>query len=195
MGGISLVGVAAAAAAAGLSAHATSAAPLPTTSTLDVTYSCPVQKAKVADIYAAVRIPASRGGPSPGALNFDTGIEKKTVNGTTTTKAQASVVPKQNGVTIDKRNCKKLSRQIPFSAKGLPVRVTATPSLRGYTSEGCETATRVIFRLQVHQTGGKPTSAVLAVRNVATKHQPVALISWSPKKVSGHFSRACVSLG
>jgi hypothetical protein len=194
VGGISLFGVAAAAAAAGLSAHATSAAPLPTSSTLDVTYSCPVQKAKVANIYASVKLRAAHENPAPGALNFDTGIESKTVGGTTTTKAQASVVPKLNGVKIDKKNCKQLTKQIPFSQRGLPVRVTATAKFRGYTSEACNTATRIIFRLQVHSTGGKPTSAVLAVQSV-TKHKSLALVSWSPKKVLAHFSRACSSIG
>ena len=194
LGGILLIGLAAAAAAAGLSAHATSAAPPPTKSTVDVTYSCPVQKDKFIDIYAGTAFPPGYRYPSPGALSFDTGIDTKTVNGTTTTKAQASVAPhKKNGVIIDKKACTKLKRQIPLSTKKLPTVVTATSRYGGYASQSCDTATKVFFRLQVHLTGGKPTSAVLAVRNADAKRKRIALINWSPKKVSAHFAKACTA--
>ncbi len=190
------MGVAVTAAAVGFCAHATSAAPLSPTTTLDVTYSCRVQKAKVADISASARSPKDVNPSAPGELSFDTGIERKTVGGTTTTKAQASVVPRQHGVTIDKKNCQKLKTQISLSTKKLPVFVSATPSFRGYTSQVCDTtSTRVIFRLQVHMTGGKPTDAVLALRNADAKRKPIALVSWRPKKVVAHFSRACTALG
>jgi hypothetical protein len=195
LGGILFVGVAAAA-AVGLSAHATSAAPLPTKSTVDVTYSCPVQKAKVVDVYAGTAFkPAHSTTTSPGALGFDTGIKTKTVDGTTTTKAQASVVPKKNGVTIDKKACTKLKKKLPLSAKGLPILVTATPTFRGYTSQACDSAKTIVFRLQVHIIGGKPTSAVLAVRNADKKSKPIAFVHWRPKKISAHFSNGCTSLG
>jgi hypothetical protein len=187
LGSISLLGLAVAAATAGLSAHATSAAAL-STSTVDVTYSCPVQKAKVVSIYAGVALPAL---DSAGALSFDTGIDRKTVNGTTTTKAQASVSPQKNGVKVDKKKCTKLKKPIPLSAKKLPYALSLTPGSRGYTNESCTAAAKVVFRLQVRLTGGKPTSAVLAVRNADAKNKPIALVNWSPQKVSAHLENAC----
>ncbi len=194
--GILLFGLTAALAAAGLSAHATSAAPLPTKSTIDVTYSCPVQKVKVVNIYAGTAFtPAHTTTKSPGALGFDTGIKTKTTDGTTKTTAQASVVPKKSGVTIDKKACTKLKKPIAFSAKKLPVAVNATPNFRGYTSQACDSARNVVFRLQVHLTGGTPTSAVLAVRDADAKSKPIALVNWSTKKVSAHFATGCVNLG
>jgi hypothetical protein len=197
LGGISIVGVAAAAAAAtGLSAHATSAAPLPTKSTVDVTYSCPVQRAKVVNIYAGTALPAAHNNPSPGALGFDTGIKTKTVGGTTTTRTQASVTAQTtNGVLIDKKACTKLKKPIAFSKKKLPLLVTATTKFRGYTSQACDSTRKVVFRLQVHLTGGKPTSAEFAVRNAGAKGKPIALVNWSPKKVSAHFSLGCTPPG
>jgi hypothetical protein len=195
LGGMSLLVLAAAVVAAGLSAHATSAAPFSAKSTVDVTYSCPVQKAKVVTIYASTAFKPPGGPPAPGALGFNTGIETKTVNGTTTTKAQASVTPKKNGVTLDKKACTKLKKRISLSAKGLPYPVTVTPKVLGYTNQACDAAKRIVFRLQVHIAGGKPTSAVLAVRNADAKSKPIALVNWSPKKASGHFSSGCNSLG
>jgi hypothetical protein len=195
--GIAVVGLVAAAAAAALSARAISAGTLPVHSTADVTYSCPVQKAKVVDVYAATAARATNNNPaSPGALGFNTGIETKTVGGTTTTKAQASVTgQKKNGVTLDKKRCTKLPKRIALSAKQLPVLVTATRTFRGYTSQACDSTKRVVFRLQVHLTGGKPTSAVFFVRNGDSKRKPIAFVQWSPQKFTAHFSRGCTALG
>jgi len=188
-GGISLCGVGLAAVAAGLTVHATTAAALPAKSdlappTTDVTYSCPVQAAKLVDVYA--------GAKSPVALIFDTGIETETVNGVTSPKPQASVKPQSNGVTIDTKNCTKLKKRIAFSTKGLPKTLAATRGHGGSVDKACKTAATVVFRLQVHSGAtGPPTSAVLAVRNDNAKSKPIALVYWSPRRVRVHLESAC----
>jgi hypothetical protein len=188
-GWISLCGLAAAAVAAALSAHVTTAAALPakpalSPPTTDVTYSCPVQASKLVDVYAGVK--------NPVALIFDTGIETDTVNGVTSPKPQASVKPQSNGVTIDTKNCTKLKKRIAFSTKGLPKTLTATRGHGGSVDKACKTAAAVVFRLQVHSSDtGPPTSAVLALRNDNAKSKPIALVYWSPRRVRVHLESGC----
>ncbi len=167
---------------------------MPAKSTLDVTYSCPVQKAKAVYFYAGVKLPGKIYNPytndnaSPGELGFATGGEKTDVTGgVSLPKKDATVVAKKNGVTIDTKACKKQKKQISLSTKGLPYPESADKKFRGYVYQVCDTAvTRVLFRLQVHSIGGMPTSAVFAMRNANSKGKPIALVNWSPKKVTAH---------
>lgn len=204
LGGISLVAVAVAAAAVGLSAHPTAAAGPAAKSTRDLTYSCPVQKAKAVYFYAGTKMdavynPYTNDKASPGEIGFATGGAKTTTTGAVSLpKTEVKVIAqKKNPVTIDGKACKKLKpkKKMAFSAKGLPLLVTAEPKNRGYTYQVCDTTVRkVVFRLQIHFSGSTPTSAVFAVQNADKKHKTIALIYWSPKKVTAHFESACNDL-
>ena len=109
---------------------------------------------------------------------------------------QISLSSKKDSLRIDTKSCKRVKRQIPLKAKGLPTPATAvTPTQFGHDSEQCDTSARVLVRLRLQTTNHTPTHALLAVRNDNAKRKPIGFYKWSPSKVSVNAGRSCSSSG
>jgi hypothetical protein len=199
--GMWIIGLLAAAlGAAAVGVHASLAAPTRAStpaSTIDKTYSCPVRREHVVDLYASVTLPPTNNQPQQsGVLNLTTGVRTIKQSGITETVSQVSLQARKNSLRIDQKSCRRVKQQIPLKPKGLsgpPTTVTRT--LRGYDNEQCTTTARVLFRLRVKLTAGTPTHALLAVRNDNAKHRPIAFYNWSPRKVSLYTANGCVTPG
>jgi len=198
--GIWIVGLLAAAlGAAALGAHASSAAPARTgagASTLDKTYSCRVRKLHFVDLYASVTLPPADNRPQPGILNLTTGARVSQQNGATVEVSQVSLQATKNSLRIDTKSCRRVKHQIPLKRKGLSgPPITVTPSVFGHDAERCDTAARVLVRLQVKSTDHTPSHALLAIRNDNAKKRPIGFYNWSPSKVTAYIASSCVSNG
>jgi hypothetical protein len=195
--GVWIVGLLAAAlGAAAVGAHASSAAPNRTTadaSTFDKTFSCRVRRAHFVSLYAGSNIPASNGQKqSPGGLNLTTVQKTRQQDGATITLTQVSLSARKNSLRIDTAVCRRVKHQIPLRPKGLPSPpVKLTPHHQGFDNEFCDTAARVLVRLQFQTTNGVPSHALFAVRNDNTKRRPIAFYNWSPDKVSVYTANNC----
>jgi len=188
-----LVGVAALAGAAVVGVRASSAAPARATSTIDVTYSCPVQKQHFISLYGGATLPPQNNRPRPGGVFVTTGVRTVTKNGVTSTVAQLSFQAVKNSLRIDKKSCRRVTKQIPLKPKGLPGPAeTATATLRGYINQRCDSTARVLLRLQLQLTNGTPTRALVAVRNDDVKSKPIAFFNWIPRKVALYSAAGCV---
>jgi hypothetical protein len=198
--GIWIVGLLAAAlGAAAVGVHASSAAPTgPVThaSTFDKTFSCRVG-AHFVSLYASSNIPASNGQrQSPGGFNLTTIHKARQKNGATITPTQVSLSARKNSLRIDTHVCSRVKHRIPLKAKGLPSPpATLTPHHQGFDNEFCDTAARVLVRLQFTTTGGVPSHALFAVRNDNAKRRPVAFYNWSPDKVTVYTANNCTVSG
>ena len=195
--GIWIVGLLAAAlGAAAVGVHASSAAPTRAAadaSTFDKTFSCRVRRAHFVNLYAGSNIPASNGQKqSPGGLNLTTVQKTRQQAGATITLTQVSLSARKNSLRIDMAVCRRVKHQISLRPKGLPSPpVTLTPHHQGFDNEFCDTAARVLVRLQFKTTNGVPSHALFAVRNDNAKSRPVAFYNWSPDKVRVYTANNC----
>jgi hypothetical protein len=71
--------------------------------------------------------------------------------------------------------------------------VTATTSYLGSVNGRCVTTKRALVRFRITMRNGKPEKALVAVRNDDAKSKPIAFYRWSPRKISGHLGKTCVS--
>jgi hypothetical protein len=194
--GIWIVGLLAAAlGAAAVGVHASSAAPTgPIThaSTFDKMFSCRVRRAHFIGLSASSNLPPVNGQRQPGGLYLTTVQKTRQENGATITLTQVSLSARKNSLRIDLSTCRRVKHQIPLKPKGLPTPpVTVTPHHQGFDNEFCDTAARVLVRLQFKTTNGVPSQALLAVRNDNTKRRPIAFYNWSPDKVSIYTANSC----
>ena len=192
--------LAAALGAAAVGAHASAAAPAGRTthtSTFDKTFSCRVRRAHFVSLYAGSNIPASNGQKqSPGGLSLTTVQKSRQQNGATITLTQVSLSARKNSLRIDTAVCLRVKHQIPLTPKGLPSPgFTLTPHHQGFDNEFCDTAARVLVRLQFKTTNGVPSHALFAIRNDNTKRRPIAFYNWSPDKVSVYTGNSCTVNG
>jgi hypothetical protein len=88
--------------------------------------------------------------------------------------------------------CKPVKKSIPLARAKLPLEGVSKKGEFGSAVYGrCLLPGRVLIRMKLHlDSGGKPLSAVLAVRMVK-KHRPVAFVTWSPNKAVGYLSPLC----
>jgi hypothetical protein len=194
--GIGIVGLLAAAlGAAAVGVHASSAAPtgpITQASTFDKTFSCRVRRAHFVGLSASSNLPPVNGQRQPGGLYLTTVQKTRQENGATITLTQVSLSARKNSLRIDLSTCRRVKHQIPLKPKGLPTPpVTVTPHHQGFDNEFCDTAARVLVRLQFKTTNGVPSQALLAVRNDNTKRRPIAFYNWSPDKVSIYTANSC----
>jgi hypothetical protein len=195
--GLWIVGLLAAAlGAAAVGVHASSAAPTgPIThaSTFDKTFSCRVRRAHFVNLAASSNIPSNNGQKqSPGGLYLTTVQKTRQENGATVTLTQVSLSARKNSLRIDMSTCRRVKHQIPLKPKGLPTPAfTLTPHHQGFDNEFCDTAARVLVRLQFKTTNGVPSHALFAVRNDSAKSRPIAFYNWSPDKVSVYTANNC----
>jgi len=197
--GIWIVGLLAAAlGAAAVGVHASSAAPTgPIThaSTFDKTFSCRVRLAFFVGFSVIFNIPPVNGQRQPGGLYLTTVQKTRQENGATVTLTQVSLSARKNSLRIDMSTCRRVKQQIPLKPKGLPTPAfTLTPHHQGFDNEFCDTAARVLVRLQFKTTNGVPSHALFAVRNDNAKSRPIAFYNWSPDKVSVYTANNCTVL-
>ena len=193
-GSIWIVGVAAAAVAAALGVHASSAAPGGAgvgAAASNATYSCVVGQQRSVNVYGAVTLPPQDGRKQPGFLVLTTGAKTSTKNGVTTTVSQVGVGAKKNGLKIDKSSCSRVKHQIPLKPKGLGYPTTATRNLFGHISADCAARSHVLVRLLLKTKAGIPAHALLAVRNTDAKKRPLAFYDWTPGKVIAYSAASC----
>jgi hypothetical protein len=164
-------------------------------STIDSTYSCGVRRQHYVDINAGVSFTPANSQHQPGFLVLTTVVKTIKKNGTVENISQVSLQSVKDSLRIDKSTCHRVTKQISLKPKGLPGGAeTATPSFREYVNARCKTAVRkVLVRLQVTIKNGTPTHAKLAIRNENAKNKPVALYSWSARKISAYLGN-CVDL-
>ena len=137
-------------------------------------------------------LPAVNGRRHPGGLFLTTLQKTRQENGATITLTQVSLSASKNSLRIDMSACRRVRQQIPLKPKGLPSPpFTLTPHHQGYDNEFCDTAARVLVRLQFKTTNGVPSHALFAVRNDNTKRRPIAFYNWSPDKVSVSTANSC----
>jgi hypothetical protein len=189
--------LAAALGAAAVGVHASSAAPTRAAadaSTFDKTFSCRVRRQHFVNLAASSNVPSSNGQrQSPGGLFLTTVQKTHQENGATVTLTQVSLSARKNSLRIDTHVCNRVKHQIPLRPKGLPgPPFTLTPHHQGFDNEFCDTAARVLVRLQFKTTNGVPSHALFAVRNDNTKRRPIAFYNWSPDKVSVYTANNCV---
>jgi hypothetical protein len=194
--GVWIVGLLAAAlGAAAVGVHASSAAPTgPIThaSTFDKTFSCRVRRGHFVNLAASATLPPDNGRRHPGGLFLTTVQKTRQENGATVTLTQVSLSARKNSLRIDMSTCSRVKRQIPLKPKGLPSPAfTLTPHHQGFDNEFCDTAARVLVRLQFKTTNGVPSHALFAVRNDNAKRRPIAFYNWSPDKVSVYTANNC----
>lgn len=189
----------AAASATAVRVHASSAAPARAggRASVDATYSCLVRRQHYVDVVATATLPPVNGQPRPGFLSVTTTTKTITRNGVTSTLTQVGLSSTKNSLRVDTSSCRRVRRQIPLTAKGLPGPPTeATSSFRGFINRRCTTpAARVLVRLQLRTNAGTPTHALLAIRNDDAKSKPIALYNWTPHRLSAYTGRSCVSTG
>lgn len=188
--------LAAALGAAAVGVHASSAAPTRATadaSTFDKTFSCRVRRAHFVNLVASSNIPSTNGQKQQaGGLYLTTVQKTRQENGATVTLTQVSLSARKNSLRIDTSTCRRVKHQIPLRPKGLPTPpFTLTPHHQGFDNEFCDTAARVLVRLQFKTTNGIPSHALFAVRNDNTKRRPIAFYNWSPDKVSVYTANNC----
>jgi hypothetical protein len=108
--------------------------------------------------------------------------------------SQLGLSAKRNSLKIDTSTCRSVKHRIPLKPRGLPGSPRrATPDFPRADSERCDTAGRVLVRLRLQTTDGKPAHALLAIRNDNKKHRPIAFYNWSPSKFSGYAGASCAS--
>ena len=197
--GIWVIALLPAALAAAVVVQASAAAPTRATepaSTVDATYSCQVGSQNNVTIYGGVTLPPLNGQRQPGVFALTTNPRSVTKNGTTTTLSQIGFGSRKNSLRIDKSSCHLVKQQIPLASKGLSgPPETATPTKFGHLNLRCGTHTAALVRLRLTITAGKPTHALVAVRNGTAKNRPLAFYNWSPRKVTAYSGNSCVDIG
>jgi hypothetical protein len=153
----------------------------------------PVRRAHFVNLAASSDIPSNNGQKqSPGGLYLTTVQKTRQENGATVTLTQVSLSARKNSLRIDMSTCRRVKHQIPLKPKGLPTPAfTLTPHHQGFDNEFCDSAARVLVRLQFKTTNGIPSHALFAVRNDNAKSRPLAFYNWSPERVSVYTANNC----
>jgi hypothetical protein len=171
-------------------------------SVLDKTYSCPVQvltRSHAIDIGAHVLVPyadaehnpTGKAGPIPANVSVTT--VTKEVGGKFV--PQLAFDAAHPGVRVDRSTCRSSGHGVTLKpAAGLAPQGSVTLAFLGGFGERCVTASRVVVRARLVLENGSPRSAAVAIRDDAARGRPVALVNWTPKKITYFLSSRCVKL-
>lgn len=180
--------VAVVATASAYAAPATSTRARAGSQVVDKTYSCRAAAKHPVLIAAAVRSARNR----PAVAAVTTVRKVVTRNGQRQTVTQLGFEDAKNSLRVDKSVCKPSSRRVALKPGGLSLDETVTPSFAANLSVGCPArADRVLVRMRIALTGGKPQRALLAIRRDDAKRRPVAFLNWSPRKITDYLAGDC----
>jgi len=186
------------AAVAAVAVTATVSAPAaPTGSTVvNGSFSCLVRAERYIDVHASVTLPPSQNQPRPATLSLFTVEKTIKRNGFNFNVPQVFFQAAKNSLKIDRLTCIRSARRIALKPTGLPAGAqTVTPTYLGSLDERCVTTKRVLFHLRLTMRAGKPTSALVAIRDDAKTRRAVEFLNWKPRKIKGYFGKSCVSIG
>jgi hypothetical protein len=159
---------------------------------VDKTYACRVARKHPVLLAAAVRFATDGNKPRPAVASVTTVRKVISRNGAQQVLSQVGFEDVRNSLKVDKSVCKPSSRRIALKPAGLSLDETVTPTFNSYFSVGCPArANRVLVRMRIALTDGKPQRALLVVRQEGAKRRSIAFLNWSPLKITDYLAGDC----
>lgn len=159
------------------------------TSTLDRTYSCLAKsRAGVPLVIISAYVSSARG---PGYFGMYTTADTSPGDNDVT---YLEFTADRRGFRVDPSGCRRSTRVVPLSARGIPSNGVLTSDFVGGFDADCKATTgRVDVRVRLTLSDGKPSKALVAVRNQGLRRTPLAFISWTGKREATFLSARCAS--
>lgn len=159
---------------------------------VDKTYSCRVARNHGVVVTASVRYSTGGSGARPAVATVTTVRKVVTRNGAQQTLTQLGFEDVKNSLRVDKAVCNPSSRRVALKPTGLSLDQTVTPKFSQFVNITCPArANRVLVRVRISLTNGKPQQALLAVRRDDSKRRPVAFLKWAPRKITDYLADSC----
>jgi hypothetical protein len=173
-------------------AHASSTRARVGSQVVDKTYSCRAARKHPVLVAAAVRYATAGSRPRPAVAAVTTVRKVVTRYGVKQTATQVGFEDVKNSLRVDTSVCRLSSRRVVLKPSGLSLDETVTPRFAANLSVGCPAhADRVLIRVRIALTDGRPQRALLSVRRDDAKRRPVAFLNWDPRKITDYLADDC----